>query len=80
MLVSNLEFEVFKRGVSLEPPSQWVVAVRSVMDEILLSTLEAYHIALCRAFDLLDAFAFFNLGDYSPCDSLIVFTHCSRLW
>jgi len=79
-LVSNLEFEVFKRGVSFEPPSQWVVAVRSVMDEILLSTLEAYHIAFCRAFDPLNAFAFFNLGDYSPCDSLIVFTHCSRLW
>ena len=49
------------------------------MDEVLLSTLEAYHIALCRAFDLLDAFAFLNLGDYSPCDSLIVFAHCSRL-
>jgi len=50
------------------------------MDKILLSTVEAYHVTLCRAFDPLDAFAFFKLGDYSPCYSLIMFTHCSRLW
>ena len=41
--------------------------------------MEAYHVSFCRAFDVLDALAFLYLGDYSPRDSLIVFTHFSSL-